>query len=109
MKIGPSVAAILAATMAACAADVQPTRTHLVEIRQFEFAPDTIDVSPGDTIRWINHDFVPHTATAADTTWDSGRMEANGEWMMVAGQGNLTMDYICSYHPNMTGTLRIGS
>jgi len=106
MKTGRTVAAILAATTAACAADARPPRNHVVEIRQFSFAPDTIDVMAGDTIRWINRDPVPHTATAEDTSWDSGRLEADGAWVMVAEEGSV-VNYICSYHPNMTGLLRL--
>jgi len=105
MKIRTMMAAALTAAIGACAADVPPPRTHVVEIRQFRFTPDTVVVSVGDTIRWINRDPVPHTATAGEA-WDSGRMDAAGEWTMVveAGAGG---DYICSYHPNMIGTMRL--
>lgn len=81
-------------------------RAHVVEIREFRFEPSNLVVSAGDTIRWINRDPVPHTATARDTTWDSGRIAAGGEWQMVA-TASRTADYFCVYHPTMTGTVRV--
>lgn len=81
--------------------------THVVEIREFRFEPSDLVVSAGDTIRWINRDPVPHTATARDSTWDSGRIAAGGNWQMVAVADG-TADYFCVYHPNMTATVRVG-
>lgn len=101
------MAAVAAAATSACAADVQPVRTHVVEIRQFAFLPETVSVSPGDTIRWVNRDPVPHTATASNGSWDSGRLEAESEWVMVVG-GAAAGDYVCAYHPNMKATVQAG-
>ena len=28
------------------------------------FSPSTVTVSPGDTVRWTNHDSIPHTVTS---------------------------------------------
>jgi len=101
------MAAVAAAVTAACAADVQPVRTHVVEIRQFAFLPETISALPGDTIRWINRDPVPHTATSSNGGWDSGRLEAEGEWAMVV-ERDAAGDYVCAYHPNMRATVQVG-
>ena len=46
-------------------------RTHIVTITNFQFVPAEITVNVGDTIKWINQDFIPHTATADDNSWDS--------------------------------------
>ena len=50
---------------------------HRVEIQQFRFVPEAIEVKPGDTIVWVNLDIVPHTVTATDTdtSWDSGNLD----------------------------------
>ena len=50
---------------------VSETQHHVVEIRDLEFVPAELMVAPGDTITWINHDFVPHTVTADDDSWGS--------------------------------------
>lgn len=85
-------------------ADANRSRTHVIEIRQVAYAAPAAEVQPGDTVRWINHDPVPHTATARDSTWDSGRIEAGGEWSLVV-EGSTTRAYFCVYHPTMTASL----
>jgi len=81
-------------------------RTHVVEIRKFRFEPASLELVAGDTIRWINRDPVPHTATAQDSTWSSGRIEPGSEWQMV-GTRNTTPNYYCIYHPTMTGSVQV--
>lgn len=81
-------------------------RTHVVEMKEFRFEPADLVVSVGDTIRWINRDPVPHTATAGDSTWHSDRIDAGGAWQMVV-RADATPNYFCIYHPTMMGTIRI--
>lgn len=81
-------------------------RTHVVEIREFRFEPADLVVSVGDTIRWINGDPVPHTATARDSTWNSDRIEAGGAWQMAV-RADAIPGYFCIYHPTMKGIIRI--
>ena len=84
--------------------------THMVEIKGGKFVPNTITVAVGDTVRWINRDYIPHTATAQDAAknslWDTGNLnrEQSGEVVFdSAGR----MDYLCIYHPVMTGEVII--
>jgi len=54
----------------------QPTsgteaNTHIVDISDLTFSPQSLEVKVGDTITWVNNDFIPHTATAVDKSWDS--------------------------------------
>ena len=82
-------------------ADPIPT-THVVEVLQLRFQPDTLTIAPGDTVIWINRDIVPHTVTALDGEWRSDEMEQDGTWRRVAplqGSGQ----YYCEYHPTMRG------
>jgi len=79
---------------------------HRVEIQQFRFVPDTLKVRPGDRVVWVNRDIVPHTATAVDGNWDTGKIEANGvaEIAVVTASTNA---YFCVYHPSMKGRLEL--
>lgn len=77
---------------------------HVVEMRSFAFEPAQVEVSVGDTIVWENADAVPHTATSASGTWDSGSIAAEGGWEMVATR-EMAGDYLCTFHPTMTGTI----
>ncbi len=82
-------------------ADPTPA-THVVEVRQLQFQPETLTVAPGDTVVWINRDIVPHTVTALDGEWRSDEMEQDGTWRRVAplqGSGQ----YYCEDHPTRRG------
>ncbi len=81
-------------------------QTHIIEIRDFKFYPDDINVKPGDTVRWVNKDFVPHTATANNKNWDSKLISVNNQWEIVINEDTFE-DYYCVYHPNMKGVISI--
>ena len=49
----------------------EASQIHVVEIQDLKFIPNEINVKPGDVVQWVNHDFVPHTATANDEKWNS--------------------------------------
>ena len=83
-------------------------RRVVVEIRKFKFVPDTLAVSPGDVVVWKNMDIVPHTVTTKDDGWESGTIEAGGEWETIVTEDMLG-EYYCRFHPLMVATLNIQS
>ncbi|MDD9905945.1 MAG: plastocyanin/azurin family copper-binding protein [Rhodospirillaceae bacterium] len=78
--------------------------THTVVISDFVFTPETLTVRPGDRIRWINRDIVPHTATATDESWDTGEIAAgkSTETQVIDG---MMETYFCRFHPSMKAIL----
>jgi plastocyanin len=75
--------------------------TQSVLMKGVAFAPKQVTVHVGDTLEWANQDIVAHTATAKDKSWDVNVLpEKNGRMVMKAPG---RFDYICRYHPNMTG------
>lgn len=98
-----SIASLLIVA-AACAPTMSAAETHIVEINGFSFSPSVLDVAVGDTVTWINNDVVPHTATAGDGSWDSGSLDQGEEWSLVVENAG-SADYICTFHPQMTGTI----
>ena len=79
---------------------------HVVDIRGLKFQPVELVVVPGDIIVWINHDIIPHTATADDKSWDSKSIGKQGEWQTNVEPG-MTEEYFCRFHPNMKARLQI--
>ena len=75
-----------------------------VDIRDFAFSPPTIEIRVGDTVRWTNRDGVAHTATARNGSFDTGLL-AEGEAASVRFTAAGTYRYVCTPHPNMTGTV----
>jgi plastocyanin len=104
---------LLAGATASLGSGAIPPRRHVVEIRGMAFHPAVLEVHRGDTIVWVNRDFVPHTATAAPSaarraarnpSWDTGRLapEESGRYVPL-GEGEV--EYFCALHPPMRGRL----
>ena len=68
------------------------------------FAPPTITVAVGGTVRWLNNDTRPHTVTAADKSVDSGIMAKGATYERTFPTAG-TYPYVCDLHSNMTGTV----
>ena len=77
--------------------------THEVTIEGMKFLPAVVTVRPGDKVVWRNKDMVPHTVTAA-RRFDSREIAAGGSWTWTA-RGRGRHDYVCTYHPGMTGAV----
>jgi plastocyanin len=78
--------------------------TSAVEIKDFAFNPATVTVSAGTTVTWTNQDLAPHTATAEDGSFDTGRLN-QGESGSVTFDQPGTYAYVCTFHPSMKGTV----
>ena len=78
--------------------------TRGVAIRDFAFSPRTIEIRVGDTVRWTNRDSVEHTATARNGSFDTGLL-SDGASSSVRFTTAGTYRYVCTPHPDMTGTV----
>ena len=76
-----------------------------VKIEKLAFMPSQVTAHVGDTIEWVNADFVAYTATAPDGGWDV--MIAPSATASVVLKADGTVDYYCRFHPNMTGQITI--
>lgn len=81
-------------------------RTHVIEIRGFQFVPASLRVAAGDTVVWVNRDAVPHTATGRERGFDTGAIAAGARREIVVRKAG-KQPYICVYHPSMTGQLEV--
>jgi plastocyanin len=77
---------------------------HEVSMSGFKFAPATLEVNAGDVVEWKNGDFVAHTATADDHTFDTGQIDGGQAKRLVARKKG-RFPYFCRYHLSMKGTL----
>jgi plastocyanin len=97
------VVAVLAA--AAPIGNVALAETIRVEVKNLAFAPASITAHVGDTIEWVNDDFVLHTATARNGDWDVKLGPHQTGRTVVKKPGKI--EYYCRYHPNMKGEVTI--
>jgi plastocyanin len=81
-----------------------PAGRASVAIRDFEFAPPSITVVKGTTVTWTNRGNAPHTATAADHSFDSGMLQRGGKFSRRFDTVG-TFQYLCLVHPSMRGTV----
>lgn len=77
---------------------------HAVSIKGMRFDPPVLTVAVGDTITFTNEDGAPHTATAGNGAFDTGRLN-RGESATVTVATAGAHDYICEIHPMMKGTV----
>ena len=73
-------------------------------MQNFTYEPAQLTVARGDTVVFANTDFVPHTATARDSTWDSKSIDGSKTWSFVPTTPG-THEYYCVFHPFMHATI----
>ena len=73
-----------------------------VKIDNFSFGPETITVSAGTTVTWINHDDIPHTVVSDDKVFKSKVLDTDEKFSYTFSKPG-TYPYFCSIHPKMTG------
>lgn len=81
-------------------------RTVRVIVDNVEFSPAETTAAVGDTIEWVNRDFLAHTATAGDGKWEVVLAAGSTKQLQIKEAGKL--DYYCRYHPNMKGSITVG-
>ncbi len=88
-------------TMPAKAAD-----TVEVHVDNFTFSPQTLSVSTGTTVVWVNHDDTPHRFVAVENQFKSPVLDTDEtfRWTFTEA-GNFA--YFCSMHPHMTGMVTV--
>jgi plastocyanin len=102
----PAATATPAATKTAAAATKTGAGTT-VNIANFAFAPADIKAKVGDKITFVNKDSAAHTATATEgATFDSGSLAQGASFDYVAKRAG-TIKFVCSFHPDMTGTITV--
>jgi plastocyanin len=84
-----------------------PAQAATIEITMENLVVSPADVSAkvGDTINWINKDVFAHTATAKNGDFDVTLPPKKSATLVLKKAG--TVDYYCSYHPNMKATLKV--
>jgi plastocyanin len=78
--------------------------TAFVQMRDNLFAPQTVTVAVGRSVRWTNQGQQVHTIASPSQTFDSDLVYPTA-WFEARFETPGTYDYTCSLHPEMTGTI----
>ncbi len=81
-------------------------RSAKVEIVDFAYSPDPVQVETGGKVIWQNMDSAPHTATADDGSFNTGTLE-EGKLKSETFKEPGVYTYFCEIHPTMHGTVEV--
>ena len=99
--MGPRLFAVSLLGAVACAAPVLAGETIRVAVDKLKFSPAQVSAHVGDTIEWVNSDFVAHTATARDKDWDVAIPAKGTGRVTLQHEGDV--DYFCRFSPEHDG------
>ena len=77
-------------------------KTAYVRIQDSAFYPDSITISPGDTVEWTNLDSTNHTVVGTD--FSSGNISSENSYEHAFTKA-CTYNYYCSIDPSMKGVV----
>jgi plastocyanin len=80
--------------------------TRTVAMRNIKFNPRNITIDRGDTVRWENEDAERHNAIGEDNSFDTPVID-QGESSQHTFNNAGTIDYFCTLHANMEGTITV--
>ena len=98
MLLGPLVGALLA--FGAVAAQ----EPNSVTIDNFTFTPPELTVAVGTTVKWVNHDDIPHTVVDKNKAFRSKALDTDDAYSFTFANAG-TFDYFCGLHPHMVGKI----
>jgi plastocyanin len=70
------------------------------------YNPTAVEVTSGTTVTWTNDDFVVHTVTDNEYSFDSGFVQAGSTWSYTFEKTG-EFGYLCTLHPWMQGTVSV--
>jgi plastocyanin len=94
---------LLASLVATTPAVADPAATVVVA-KEFMFSPATLTVTAGTTVTWSNLDEEPHTVVSDTGLFRSPAMDTHESFSFTFDKPG-TYRFVCSIHPQMTGTI----
>jgi plastocyanin len=101
----PLLAASLGTLLLAPSPAAPAPHSHTVVIDKLKFGALPTELHKGDTIVWVNKDFLRHTATAADHSFDVD-LQAGATGKTVLKKAG-SIPFVCRFHPGMRGVLQV--
>jgi plastocyanin len=101
LLLGPAIGAMLAVGTVA-AQDATKKDANEITIDNFTFTPKELSVAVGTTVKWVNHDDIPHTIVEKKTTFRSKALDTDDSYSFTFTSAG-TFDYFCGLHPHMVG------
>jgi plastocyanin len=92
----------IAGAMLGAAAVAAQDATNVITIDNFTFTPPELTVAVGTTVKWVNHDDIPHLVVNKDKAFRSKALDTDDSYSYTFASAG-TFDYFCGLHPHMVG------
>jgi len=96
--LGPVVGAFLALSA------VSAEEANVVTIDNFTFTPPELTVAVGTTVKWVNHDDIPHSVVDNNKAFRSKALDTDDAYSFTFASAG-TFSYFCGLHPHMQGKI----
>jgi plastocyanin len=77
-----------------------------IVIKDYMFAPNSVTVKAGTTVKWTNKDDEPHTVVSDAALFRSGAIDTDETFSFKFDKPG-TYHFTCSIHPRMIGTITV--
>ncbi|RLJ41032.1 plastocyanin [Litoreibacter meonggei] len=101
-----TLAAFAVPAMVAAAMADGHVATHTVTIKGFKFEPANLTINAGDKVVFVNADAAPHTATANNKSFGTGRLKKGQQAALVFKSAG-KFAYFCEVHPKMKASITV--
>jgi plastocyanin len=75
-----------------------------IDIREFMYNPQDVQITAGTRVTWVNDDQIPHTVTETHTLFRSAALDTNDRFSYQFDTPG-TYQYYCVLHPQMIGKI----
>ena len=83
---------------------VSAQEANVVTIDNFSFTPKELTVAVGTTVKFVNHDDIPHTVVETNKMFRSKALDTDDSYSYTFATAG-SFDYFCSLHPHMVGKI----
>ena len=98
MLLGPLVGALLAYGAVAAQEATE------IKIDNFVFNPPELTIAVGTTVKFVNHDDIPHSVVDKNKAFRSKALDTDDSFTFSFASAG-SYDYFCGLHPHMTGKI----
>ena len=102
LLLGPIMGAMLALGTVAAQDAAKLDAANVVTIDNFTFTPKELAVPVGTTVKWVNHDDIPHLVVEKKASFRSKALDTDDLYSYTFANAG-TFDYFCGLHPQMVG------
>lgn len=84
-----------------------PSGAVVISMVDIKFDPEDATAGVGEEICWVNEDEIDHNAVAESGADFESELFGKGKTFTTTVDSPGTVEYVCTIHPGMTGTITV--